>query len=77
VSETKFKKLIAEKKLICPQCKQPIKTFDKFIEMTSSIWDGAGDSNHQVSGSKVTLICANSPCTWTERTEYWENYIQN
>jgi hypothetical protein len=60
-------------KMKCPNCGKPVKQFDKYTEMTASVWDGAGDSGMETAGSKVTLICGN--CDWRERTEYWSNYI--
>jgi hypothetical protein len=70
-----IKTAIAEKKMRCPQCKEPVQKFDKFVEMVGSVWDGAGDSKTENAGSKVTLICGNGTCDWRERTEYWANYI--
>jgi len=75
MSQETIKKAIAEKKMRCPQCKEPVQKYEKFVEMTSSIWDGAGDSNSETSGSKVTLICGNNSCDWKERTEFWSQYI--
>lgn len=71
-----IKKGIEDKRFICPKCKQPVKQFDNYVETTASVWDGAGDSNLETGGGKVTLICANAPCSWKERTEYWENYLE-
>jgi hypothetical protein len=70
-----IKEAIADKKMVCPSCKKPVKQFEKFVEMTDSIWEGPGDSNQTTRGSKVTLICGNDACPWRERTEYWSNYI--
>jgi hypothetical protein len=72
-----IKDAISNKKMHCPQCKQPVKQFEKFVETTEQIWDGAGDSDRGQGskGSKVTLICGNDSCDWRERTEYWHNYI--
>jgi len=75
MSLAKIKKAIEDKAMICPSCNQPIKKFDKYVEMTESVWDGAGDSNHETAGSKVTLICGNDDCTWQERTEYWSSFL--
>jgi len=73
-----IKQSIADQKMICPSCKKPVKQFEKFVEMADSVWEGAGDSNRMTTaGSKVTLICANAPCDWRERTEYWSNYIMD
>jgi hypothetical protein len=77
MSQTIIKKAINDKKMICPECKAPVKQFEKCVEMTDSVWDGAGDSNLETKGVKVTLICANEPCQWRERTEYWNNYIED
>ncbi len=71
-----IKKGIQDQKFICPKCKKPIKQFDNVVETTESVWDGAGDSNLETGASKVTLICGNAPCAWKERTEYWENYLE-
>lgn len=71
-----FKEIINAHKLICPDCGKPIKQFDKFVELIASVWDGPGDSRLETAGSKVTLICGSDGCTWRERTEYWENYMQ-
>lgn len=68
-----IKDAIAGQKMKCPTCGKPVQKFDKYTEMTASVWDGAGDSGLETAGSKVTLICGN--CDWTERTEYWSNYI--
>ncbi len=70
-----LKGAINEKKMQCPKCKQPVQKYDNFVEMVSSVWDGAGDSGTELEGSKVTLICGNDGCAWKERTEYWESYI--
>lgn len=64
---------INSQKMKCPNCGKPVKQYDKFTELTASVWDGAGDSGLETAGSKVTLICGN--CDWRERTEYWANYI--
>ncbi len=75
MSLSKIKQAIQDEKLLCPACKKPVKQFDKYVEMVSSIWEGAGDSAREESGSKVTLTCGNPGCDWKERTEYWANYI--
>ena len=74
MSLQKIKQAIADKKMICPSCNKPVQQYDKYTELTDSVWDGAGDSNLETSGSKVTLICG--ACDWKERTEYWNNYIE-
>ena len=77
MSEKKLKEALTGKKIACPDCKMPITKYEKFIETCDSVWDGAGDSNRTLesTGSKVTLICANGSCTWKERTEYWQDMI--
>lgn len=77
MSLQQIKQAIADQKMRCPECNQPVKQYDKFVELTASVWDGAGDSNLETAGSKVTLICGNSGCSWKERTEYWTSYIQD
>lgn len=75
MSLERIKTLIAKNHITCPKCKLPVRKFDKYVETINSVWDGAGDSHTEDAGSKVTLICANDPCGWQERTEYWENYV--
>ncbi len=75
MSLSTIKEAIASGKMTCPTCKKTVKSFEKFVEMTESVWDGAGDSNLETKGSKVTLICGNPGCDWKERTEYWGEYI--
>lgn len=77
MSIDKFKKVIKDQKLICPACQNPITTFEKYVETTAAIWDGAGDSTLETGTAKVTLICGNNGCSWKERTEYWDNYLLN
>ena len=77
MSQEVIKKAIADKKMRCPQCKQPVKEYEKFVDMIASVWDGAGDSKTEFGGSKVTLICGNGNCQWRERTEYWQSFIED
>lgn len=77
MSLEKIKTAISDEQFQCPKCKLPIRQFDKFVETIDSVWDGAGDSHSESSGCKVTLICGNNPCSWQERTEYWENYLRD
>ena len=77
MSQQRIKKAIADKKMACPECKQPVQKYEKYLDLMGSVWDGAGDSLTETAGSKVTLICGNGSCAWKERTEYWENYIQD
>lgn len=71
-----FKEAIKAEKVICPKCGKPVKKFEKFVEKIASVWDGFGDSRLETEGSRVTLICNNAGCPWTERTDYWSNYVQ-
>lgn len=73
MSLSTIKKAVDSGKMICPSCKGAVKKYEKYVEMTASVWDGAGDSNHETAGAKVTLICGN--CDWKERTEFWAQYI--
>jgi hypothetical protein len=73
MAEQVLKNAISSQKMKCPSCGKPVKEYDKYTELTASVWDGAGDSGLETAGSKVTLICGN--CDWRERTEYWANYI--
>lgn len=75
MSKEVIKKAIEDKELICPDCSKPITKFDNCVETVGSIWGGAGDSNVETAGVKVTLICGNEACSWQERTEYWENFL--
>lgn len=75
MSLSTIKNAIQNKKMHCPKCKGAVQKYEKYVEMTASVWDGAGDSNHETAGSKVTLICGNGVCDWKERTEFWANYI--
>lgn len=68
---------ISKKKMLCPECKNPIQKFDKYAETVDSVWDGFGDSHIESRGSRVTLICSNSPCPWQERTEFWLQYMED
>jgi len=78
MSQQRIKDAIENKTMLCPSCNKPVQKFEKYIEMADQVWDGAGDSNRtEFAGAKVTLICGNSPCEWRERTEYWNNYIND
>lgn len=76
MSQQVIKDAIANKKMRCPQCKQPVQKFEKYVETSDNYWDGAGDSQREATGSKVTLICGNGSCDWKERTEFWSSYIE-
>lgn len=75
MSLSAIKEAVAKGQMKCPECHKPVKSFEKYVEMTDSVWDGAGDSALETKGSKVTLICGNDSCGWKERTEYWSEYI--
>ncbi len=77
MSLSTIKDAIANGRMTCPSCEKPVKSFEKFVEMTDSVWDGAGDSALETKGSKVTLICGNTGCDWKERTEYWAEYLRD
>ena len=76
MSQERIKQAIKDETLRCPECKKPIRQYDKYIQMTTDVWDGPGDARIATGGSKVTLICGNDGCSWKERTEYWDNYIE-
>ncbi len=78
MSQDVIKKAIANQKMRCPKCKNPIKKYDNYVVMTDTAYDGPDSSLQLDSGgpSKVTLICGNESCSWKERTEYWENYLE-
>ena len=71
-----IKEAIANKKMRCPQCKGPIQKFDKYAETIDAVRDGFGDTKIDSRASRVTLTCGNGDCSWHERTEYWEQYIE-
>lgn len=77
MSLEKIKGAIADKKLRCPTCQGPIQKCEKYIDMVDNIWDGAGDSKIEFAGCKVTLVCGNGSCEWKERTEYWQNFLED
>lgn len=77
MSEVRVKTAIANKKLRCPNCGEPILKYEKYVDTADSVWDGAGDTNVEFSGCKVTLVCGNGKCDWKERTEYWQNFAED
>ena len=77
MSLDRITKAINDKSLHCPVCTLPIQKFSNYVDMATSVWDGAGDSNIETGGSKVTLICGNDNCSWKQRTEYWQNYLHD
>jgi RNase P subunit RPR2 len=77
MSQQVIKDAIANKKMICPQCKKPIQKYDKYAETIDAVRDGLGYTDIDSRGSRVTLTCGNAGCDWTERTEYWTQYIED
>jgi len=65
-----IKDAIANKKMICPECKSPIQKFDKYSETIDAVRDGFNVQEIDSRGERVTLICGNAGCEWKERTEY-------
>jgi hypothetical protein len=72
-----IKEAIAAKKMRCPKCQSPIEKFEKYAETIDAVRDGFGDTSIDSRASRVTLTCGNGDCPWTERTEYWQQYIQD
>lgn len=72
-----IKDAIANKKMICPQCKKPIQQYDKYAETIDSVRDGFNVQEIDSQGERVTLICGNADCTWKERTEYPMHYVED
>jgi hypothetical protein len=70
-----IKDAIANKKMRCPKCKGPIQSFDKYAETIDAVRDGFGTVDIDSRASRVTLKCGNGDCDWSERTEYWQQYI--
>ena len=70
-----IKQAIADGKIPCPKCKQPVKSFEKFAETIDAVRDGFNVLEIDSHASRVTLICGNADCDWKERTEYWQSMI--
>jgi hypothetical protein len=75
MSLQKIKDAVANKKMICPSCKKPVQKFEKYAETIDAVRDGFNVLEVDSRASRVTLTCGNEGCPWTERTEYWETYI--
>jgi hypothetical protein len=75
MSQQAIKDAIANKKILCPTCKSPIKTFDKYAETIDAVRDGLGFTDIDSRGCRVTLICGNGDCPWKERTEFWDQHL--
>jgi hypothetical protein len=72
-----IKGAIANKKMACPKCKKPIQKYDKYAETIDAVRDGFNLIDIDSRSSRVTLTCGNNGCDWTERTEYWKQYIDD
>jgi hypothetical protein len=72
-----IKEAVANKKMRCPKCKNPIQKFDKYAETIDAVRDGFNTIDIDSHASRVTLLCGNGDCPWTERTEYWDQYIED
>jgi hypothetical protein len=77
MSEQLVKEAISNEKLKCPECKKPIRKYDKYADTIDSVRDGFNIVEIDSRASRVTLICNNEPCAWKERTEYWTNYEED
>jgi hypothetical protein len=75
MTQEQVKAAIQDEKLICPECKKPIRKFDKYSETIDSVRDGFNVIEIDSRASRVTLICANDNCSWKERTEYWTSFL--
>jgi hypothetical protein len=75
MSAEMIKQLIANQKMTCPECQKPIQKFDKYAETIDAVRDGFNILEIDSRASRVTLTCGNGDCKWSERTEYWANYI--
>ena len=75
MSLPEIKEAIANKQLICPKCKGPIQKWEKYAETIDAIRDGFNIQQIDSLGYRVTLICGNDKCDWTERTEYPMEYM--
>jgi hypothetical protein len=76
MSQQVIKEAIANKKMRCPKCKEPIKAFEKYAETIDAVRDGLGFTDIDSRASRVTLTCGNGDCDWRERTEQWQQYIE-
>lgn len=77
MSEKVIKEAIANKKMKCPECSQPIQKWEKFSETVDSVRDGFNIVEIDSHASRVTLTCGNGDCKYRERTEYWTNLIDD
>ena len=72
-----IKGAITNKKMHCPKCKKPIQKYDKYAETIDAVRDGFNVIDVDSRASRVTLTCGNGDCDWSERTEYWKQYIDD
>lgn len=70
MSQQAIKEAINNKKLICPKCKKPIQKYEKYAETIDAVRDGFNVQEIDSLGFRVTLVCGNEGCSWSERTEY-------
>ncbi len=75
MSLSRIQEAVNSKKMICPKCKKPVQKFEKYAETIDAVRDGFNVQEIDSHSSRVTLICNNEGCSWKERTEFWENYI--
>lgn len=75
MSEKKIREAIENKKMLCPDCEKPIQKYSKYSETIDAVRDGFNIQEIDSHSSRVTLTCGNADCEWEERTEYWEEYI--
>ena len=72
-----IKEAIANKRIACPKCKQPVQKYEKYSETIDAVRDGFNVQEIDSHGSRVTLICGADGCDWKERTEYWQAMIDD
>jgi hypothetical protein len=77
MSESRIREAIANKKMKCPKCGKPIQKYEKYAETVDSVREGFNVQTIDSHGSRVTLTCGQDGCDFRERTEYWENYIDD
>lgn len=77
MSLEEFKSAFQNQKLLCPKCSKPILKYDKYAETLDAVRDGFNVQEIDSFGARVTLICNNEGCAWKERTEYWENFVDD
>lgn len=77
MSEKEFKSAFEGKRLICPKCKKPISKYEKYAETIDAVRDGFNVQEIDSYGARVTLICANDGCSWQERTDYWDSFLDD